>query len=61
MFIEIFEEVGSAQASVVFWWEEEDGEAFRDVGFEPSGERWRGALVELCESEQFCIGFVAGA
>jgi len=47
LLVEVFEEVGGAQAEAVFWREEEDGEAFGDVGLEPCGERgglWRGSL-----------------
>ena len=47
LLVEVFEEVGGAQAEAVFWREEEDGEAFGDVGLEPCGERcglWRWSL-----------------
>ena len=59
LFVEVFEEVGGAQAQAVFLGEEEDGEAFGDIGLEPCGER-RGALAVLVgEGAQFVIGLRA--
>ena len=61
LLVEVFEEVGGAEAGAVFGREEEDGEAFGGIGLEPGGERRCGGLMLLGEGADFGVGFCAGA
>ena len=61
LFVEVFKEVGSAEAQAVFGWQEEDGEGFGDVGFEPGGEVRSGVLVLLGEGAEFGVRLGARA
>ena len=60
MFVEVFEEVGSAETSAVFLWQKEDGEGLRDVGFEPCGERGSGGLMARDQGTQASLGVGPG-
>ena len=56
LFVEVFEEVGGAEAEAVFCEEGEDGEGFGDVGLELGGEVRCGGLVVLGEGAEFGVG-----